>query len=124
METFDLEQTSRLAALAATPPQRRDDAWCDRVLRAAPNASLTALNPQIQNGPDTFRYFHLALPDPGAFTPFSIVHVLQHALEAGAGAVIHVGLLAVPGLQGRSQSVLGSHAGESEGPPDFKGVAE
>jgi hypothetical protein len=89
METFDLGQTSRLAALAATPPQRRDDAWRDSVLRAAPNASLAALNPQIQNGPDTFPYFQLAMPDAGAFTTFSIVHVLRHALEAGAGAVIH-----------------------------------
>jgi len=89
MEPFDLEQTGRLAALAGTPPQQRDDAWCASVLSAAPNASLTALDPQIQKGPDTFPYFQLAIPGPGAFTPFSVVHVLQHVLEAGAGAVIH-----------------------------------
>jgi hypothetical protein len=89
METFDLEQTSRLGALAATPPQQRDDEWCASILSAAPNASLTALDPQIQNGPDTFPYFQLAIPDPGAFTPFSMVHVLPHMLQAGAGAVIH-----------------------------------
>ena len=45
METFDLEQTSRLAALATTPAQQRDDAWCASVQSAVPNASLTALDP-------------------------------------------------------------------------------
>ena len=92
METFDLEQTGRLAELLITPPQQRDDAWCDNFLRAAPNASLAALDPQIQKGPDTFPYFQLALPDPGAFTPFSIVHVLNPVLQAGAGAVIQANL--------------------------------
>ena len=79
--------------MAAIPPQRRDDAWGANVMRAAPNASLTALEPQIQNGPDTFPYFQLAIPDPGApvvSAPFSIVQVIPHVLEAGAGAVIHV----------------------------------
>lgn len=92
METFNLEQTGRLATLAATPPQKRDQAWCDDVLRAAPNASLAALNPQIQDGPDTFPYFQLALPNAGSFPPFSIVHILNHVLEAGAGVVIHTNL--------------------------------
>src|SRR5579872_3085601 len=92
METFDLEQTGRLAELLAVAPDVRDDTWCDSVLRAAPNASLAALDPQIQNGPDTFPYFQLAMPDPGPFTPFSIVHVLNHVLEAGAGVVIHANL--------------------------------
>lgn len=78
------------AALATTLPQQRDDAWCASVRSAAPNASLTAVEPQIQDGPDTFPYFQLAIPDPGAFTPFSMVHLLHHMLEAGSGAVIHV----------------------------------
>ena len=90
METFDLGQTAQLAALAETPSQQRDEPWCAKVLDAAPNASLAAFKPQIQTGPDTFPYFQLALPDPGPFTPFSIVHVLDHVLEAGAGVVIHV----------------------------------
>jgi hypothetical protein len=89
METFDLAQTGRLAALGNTPQQQRDQAWCDNVLQAVPNASLAALDPQIQNGPDTFPYFQLAIPDAGAFTPFSVVHVLDHVLQAGAGVVIH-----------------------------------
>jgi hypothetical protein len=90
METFDLEQTGRLAALAAVP--QRDDAWCDQFLAAVPNASLAALNPQIQNGPDTFPYFQLAMPDPGPLTPFSIVHILNDVLENGCGVVIHSSL--------------------------------
>jgi hypothetical protein len=124
METFDLDQTAKLAALAPTPPPERDQAWCDSVLHAAPNASLASFNPRIQNGPDTFPYFQLAIPGAGPFTPFSIVHLLDHLLQAGAGVVIHAnlrrdqqplgfqfrrhsGVLAVPGFQGRSKSLLG-----------------
>jgi hypothetical protein len=92
METFDLDQTAKLAALAPTPPPERDQAWCDSVLHAAPNASLTSFNPRIQNGPDTFPYFQLAIPGAGPFTPFSIVHLLDHLLQAGAGVVIHANL--------------------------------
>jgi hypothetical protein len=92
METFDLQQTAKLAALAPTPPPQRDQAWCDSVLHAVPNASLASFNPQIQNGPDTFPYFQLAIPDAGPFTPFSIVHLLDHLLQAGAGVVIHANL--------------------------------
>ena len=89
MEPFDLEQTQRLAELAPVPAQQRDQAWCDKVLAAAANASLASFNPQIQNGPDTFPYFQLALPNAGPFTPFSIVHLTNHVLQAGAGVVIH-----------------------------------
>src|SRR5580693_3975843 len=87
METFDLEQTRRLAALAAVP--QRDDAWCAQFLAAVPNASLAALDPQIQKGPDTFPYFQLAMPDPGPLTPFSIVHLLNDVLQNGCGVVVH-----------------------------------
>jgi hypothetical protein len=87
METFDLEQTRRLAALAAVP--QRDDAWCAQFLAVVPNASLAALDPQIQKGPDTFPYFQLAMPDPGPFTTFSIVHILNDALQNGCGVVVH-----------------------------------
>ena len=89
METFDLQQTQQLAALMAVPQQRHDDAWCAEFLRAVLNASLASFDPQIQNGPDTFPYFQLALPDAGPFTPFSIVHILNDVLEEGVGVVIH-----------------------------------
>ena len=92
METFDLEQTQKLAALMAVPQAQRDDAWCDDFLRAVPNASLASFDPQIQNGPDTFPYFQLAMPDPGPFTPFSIVHILNDVLAKGAGVVVHSSL--------------------------------
>lgn len=87
METFDLDQTRRLAALAAL--SQRDDAWCAQFLAAVPNASLAALDPQIQNGPDTFPYFQLAMPAPGPFTTLSIVHLLNYVLENGCGVVVH-----------------------------------
>jgi hypothetical protein len=89
VETFDLEQTRTLAALMAVPQEQHDDAWCANFLRAVPNASLASFDPQIQIGPDTFPYFQLALPDPGPFTPFSIVHILNDVLQKGVGVVIH-----------------------------------
>jgi len=89
METFDLEQTQKLNALAEAPQPQRDDAWCADFLAAVPNASLTSFDPQIQNGPDTFPYFQLALPDAGEFTPFSIVHLLDYVIQNGVGVVIH-----------------------------------
>jgi hypothetical protein len=89
VEPFDLEQTQRLAVLMGVPQEKRDDAWCAGFLRAVPNASLATFDPQIQKGPDTFPYFQLSLPDPGPFTPFSIVHILNYALENGTGVVVH-----------------------------------
>jgi hypothetical protein len=89
VETFDLAQTQKLATLMAASPQHRDDAWCADFLRAVPNASLASFDPQVQNGPDTFPYFQLAMPDPGPFTPFSIVQILNDVLQKGAGVVVH-----------------------------------
>jgi hypothetical protein len=89
MEIFDLEQTRKLASLMAVPQEQHDDHWCADFFRAVPNASLASFDPQIQNGPDTFPYFQLALPDPGPFTPFSIVHLLNYVLQNGAGVVVH-----------------------------------
>jgi hypothetical protein len=89
VETFDLEQTQRLAALMVVLQEKHDDAWCADFLRAVPNASLASFDPQIQKGPDTFPYFQLALPDPGPFTPFSIVHILKDVLQKGVGVVVH-----------------------------------
>jgi hypothetical protein len=92
METFDLKQTQRLAALLAAPQESRDDAWRGAFFAAAPNASLASFDPQIQNGPDTFPYFQLAMPDAGPFTPFSLVHILPDVLLNGVGVVIHSNL--------------------------------
>ncbi len=89
MDSLDGEQTKRLAALAATPPNERNDAWCASVLSAAPKADLTGLQPQIQNGPDTFPYFQLALPDGDAGPRVSLLGLMDSMLQAGAGAVIH-----------------------------------
>lgn len=89
METLDLEQTRKLVELAAAPQHLRNDIWSGKFLRSAANASLAALTPQIEDGPDRFPYFQLALPDPGSFAPVSIVAILDQVLQAGAGAVIH-----------------------------------
>jgi hypothetical protein len=89
METFDLDQTRRLADLLTVPPEERDDAWSGKFFSAAPNASLASFDTQIETGPDTFPYFQLALPEAGPFTPFSIVHILSDVLQNGVGVVIH-----------------------------------
>lgn len=89
METFDLSQTQNLIDLLAVPENQRDDRWPDEFFRAVPNASLASFTPQIEIGPDRFPYFQLALPDPGAFTPFSLVHILNDVLQNGVGVVIH-----------------------------------
>jgi hypothetical protein len=89
MEIFDIQQTLKLVDLMTVPPDGRDAAWCDEFVRAAPNASLASFDPQIQTGPDSFPYFQLALPDPGPFTPFSLVHILPDVLKNGTGVVIH-----------------------------------
>src|ERR1700691_1673544 len=80
------------AAAMAAPQEQRDDSWSADFLRAVPNASLASFDPQIQTGPDTFPYFQLALPDPGPFSPFSIVHILNDVLQKGAGVVIHTNM--------------------------------
>ena len=89
MEIFDLEQTRRLADLAFVHSEQRDAEWQSRFLAAVPNASLASFDPQIETGPDGFPYFQLAIPDPGPFTTFSLVHVLADVLKNGVGAVIH-----------------------------------
>jgi hypothetical protein len=90
--------TTALAGLLAVPPEERDDAWRANFFRAVPNASLASFDPQIENGPDTFPYFQLAMPDAGPFTPFSIVHILNDVLQNGAGVVIQASTMSLQGI--------------------------
>jgi hypothetical protein len=90
LEIFDLEQTRRLADLAVIPVDQRDAEWQSKFLAAVPNASLASFDPQIEIGPDDFPYFQLAIPDPGPFTTFSLVHILANVLKNGVGVVIHL----------------------------------
>jgi len=71
--------------LFAVPRDQRDDAWRGRFYRAVVDASMRAFDPQVSVGPDGFRYFMLALPQPGAFTPFCIPHILDYVLDNGCG---------------------------------------
>ena len=88
MAKFDLEKTQALGELFAEPRESRDDAWRRRFYAAAGDASLMSFDPQVNMGPDEFPYFHLAMPDAGAFTPFCVSHVLDGALENGFGVAI------------------------------------
>ena len=95
MPQFDLTHTQALVELFATPREQRDDKWQRRFYAAIVDASMRAFDPQVEQGPDGFFYFALALPEPGAFTPFSVSHVLEYVLDNGVG-------IAVFGAAGRS----------------------
>jgi len=88
MSTFDLEKTQAVAALFAQERESRDDAWRRNFYAAVPDASLMSFDPQVNLGPDQFPYFHMAIPDPGPLTPFSISHLLDFLLDNGLGIAI------------------------------------
>jgi len=88
MSTFDLAKTQTLAALFAEPRETQDDAWRANFYDAAADASLMSFDPQVQLGPDQFPYFQVAIPDAGAFTPFSVSYLLDTVLQNGQGIAI------------------------------------
>jgi hypothetical protein len=88
MAKFDLEKTGELGDLFQTDRDQRDDAWRARFLAAVPDATLSAFDPQVERGPDTFPYFQLAMPEPGPLTPFCITHILDTCLDNGLGVVV------------------------------------
>jgi hypothetical protein len=88
MPPLDLSKTHELRELFAVPREVRDAAWRRRFWAAVPDASLVSFQPQIERGPDGFPYFQLAIPPGGAFTAFSLSHVLPYVLEHGLGAVV------------------------------------
>lgn len=88
MPPFDLAKTSELAALFETPRERRDPAWIAQFYQAVPDATMMSFTPQVQQGPDQFPYFQMAIPAPGPLTPFCITHVLDYLLDNGLGVAI------------------------------------
>lgn len=88
MPKFDLAQTQALMDLFETPRENRDDAWQRRFYATVPDATLMSFAPQVNQGPDQFPYFHLAIPDPGPVTPFCVTHILDDVLDNGFGVAI------------------------------------
>ena len=88
MARFDLSQTQELARLFAVARDDRDEEWQQQFHAAAPDATLMCFDPQVSQGPDTFPYFDLAIPDAGPVTPFCITNLLDYLLENGFGCVI------------------------------------
>jgi hypothetical protein len=70
MPAYDIAKTATLGKLFTQPGEERDEAWVESFYETVPDASLAAFRPQVYVGPDTFPYFHLAMPDPGPLTPF------------------------------------------------------
>ena len=88
MAKFDLAKTEELAELFETPRDDRDDAWIARFHATVPDATLMSFPSQVEDGPDGFPYFQMAMPDPGPVTPFCVTHVLDDVLDNGFGIVI------------------------------------
>ena len=88
MPKFDPAKTQTVADLFAEAREGRDEAWRERFYAAVPDASLMAFDPQVNQGPDEFPYFHLAIPDPGPVTPFCVTHLLEVVLDNGFGIAI------------------------------------
>jgi hypothetical protein len=88
MSKFDLAKTGALAGLFGAHREQRNDAWIQQFYATVPDATLMSFDPQVQQGPDLFPYFQMAIPDPGPVTPFCITHILDHVLENGFGIAI------------------------------------
>jgi len=85
---FDLDQTQKLTELFETPRENRDAPWQRSFYASVPDATLMSFDPQVNQGPDQFPYFHLAVPDPGPVTPFCLTHILDDVLDNGFGIAI------------------------------------
>ena len=90
MPKFDLAQTQAVSELFAEPREGRDKAWREQFYAAVPDATLMAFDPQVNQGPVEFPYFHLAIPDSGPVTPFCVTHLLEVVLDNGFGIAIFV----------------------------------
>ena len=88
MSKFDLAKTQVVAELFETPKDNRDEEWRRRFYAAVPDATLMSFDPQVNQGPDRFPYFHMAIPDPGPVTPFCVSHILDVVLDNGFGIAI------------------------------------
>ncbi|MGB7957710.1 MAG: hypothetical protein WCF77_02610 [Minisyncoccia bacterium] len=89
MPTPDTEKTKQLMDLFAVERSQRDEAWKDSFYEAVVDAALVAATPQISPGPDTFLYFHLAIPAADQnFQPVCISEILETCLENGCGIVV------------------------------------
>jgi hypothetical protein len=88
MSKFDLAKTGALAGLFATDREHRNESWIQQFYATVPDATLMSFDPQVQQGPDSFPYFHMAIPDPGPVTPFCVTHLLDYALDNGYGIAI------------------------------------
>ncbi|WP_419807016.1 hypothetical protein [Terriglobus sp.] len=86
---FDLEKTSRLAELFQVSREQRNNAWLDAFFDTAWHASLEVAEPPFFQGPDTFTYARMHVPEPGKpFQSNSLSNVAPFAVERGAGIAI------------------------------------
>ena len=86
---FDLHKTGRLAELFQVPREQRNSAWLDAFFDTARHASLEVAGPPFFQGPDTFTYVRMHVPEPGKpFQSNSLSNVAPFTVERGAGVAI------------------------------------
>lgn len=82
------EGEDALAALFRTPRPSRDPRWIARFHAIVPDAPLTAIVPEVQQGPDGFPYRNFDLPPGRGGQATTLRASLDRILDAGQGAVI------------------------------------
>ena len=87
----DLSKTKIIRELCNVPKADRDENWNRKFLENVTTASFRCGNPQIIEGPDGMRYFHLLLPEPNKeFECFVIKNMVSdYLLSDGLGVVIN-----------------------------------
>ena len=88
-DMFHLQQTGRLAELFQVAREQRNEAWADAFFDAVWHASVEVAEPPFFQGPDSFTYLRLHVPEPGKpFPSNSLSNVARFAVERGAGVAV------------------------------------
>jgi hypothetical protein len=87
---IDLDQTDRVAELAAVPAGDRDAAWLAEFFAAVPTAALRVPAEEMMRGPDGFPYLLMFVPPKDVdFAGVSLRVVLDTCLEKGIGIAVY-----------------------------------
>lgn len=86
---FDLAQTQVLSELFGVAREKRNAGWQGAFFHAAWTASLEVAEPATFQGPDSFTYLRLQLPEPAkAFQSNSLGNLARQAVENLSGVTI------------------------------------
>lgn len=87
---IDLDQTDRVAELAAIPVGDRDAGWAVDFLNAIPTAALEVPPEEMMRGPDGFSYLLMRVPGKDEeFNGLSVKAVAPLCMQKGIGIAIY-----------------------------------